>query len=485
MSDARKIIHNTLIQSVAKVINTLLAVIAFGMMTRYLGTSGFGAFTAITAFLQFAGIIADMGLSLIAIQMMTEQKDDKSAIFSNIITFRILTAALILSIAPLISLFFPYPPLVKIGIAAMSASYFFSSLTQLFTVPFQIQLRMHLPSFADLISRVALLGGTILCIWFNIGIFSLIALITFTNIVQLGFLWWWSRTTTPFSFRYNIAIWKNIFHRSWPIALSIIFNLVYLRADTIILSLTRSATETGLYGAAYRIIDVLASFPIMFMGITLSRFADAWEQKDQERFGRYFQKSFDAMLLVATPLIVGAWFCADDIMALIAGEDFRAAGITLRILTGAASFVFFGSLFGHLINVINRQRVMMWGYAGIAIIGLTGYWVLIPRFGALAASWMTLGTEVLIAIIGGTIVMRTTKAFPLPRTAPKVLLATLCMGLFLWGMSFLPSSIILGALSVPIVLFSLCGATIIYGGACWSLGLIPKEVLRRNSGDNY
>lgn len=479
MSDARKIIHNTLIQSVAKVINTLLAVIAFGMMTRYLGAAGFGSFTAITAFLQFAGIIADMGLSLIAIQMMTEQKDDKGATFSNIVTFRIITAAIILGIAPCVSIFFPYPPIVKIGIAAMAASYFFSSITQLFTVPFQIKLKMHLPSLADLISRVVLLAGTMLCIWLDAGIFSLIALITLTNIVQLGFLWWWSRTIAPLSLQYNRAIWKKIFHRSWPIALSIVFNLVYLRADTIILSLTRSATETGLYGAAYRIIDVLASFPIMFMGITLSRFADAWEQKDKERFGRYFQKSFDAMLLVATPLTVGAWFLADDIMALIAGEDFRGAGTTLRILTGAASFVFLGSLFAHLVNVINKQRVMMWGYAAIAVVGLAGYWVLIPRFGPLAAAWMTLGTEAIIAIIAGTIVIRTTKNPVIPRTMPKIALATLCMGVFLWGMGHPPVYAALKILSIPTVIFSLCGANIIYGTACWYLGLIPKETFLR------
>lgn len=44
---------------------------------------------------------------------------------------------------------------------------------------------------------------------------------------------------------------------------------MYLKTDTLILSLIKSPEEVGLYGAAYRIIDVPTTLPYMFAGIIL------------------------------------------------------------------------------------------------------------------------------------------------------------------------------------------------------------------------
>ena len=64
MSYTRKIAHNTIIQIIGKGISTVIGVIVIAMLTRYLGQSGFGQYTTIMAFLQFFGVLVDMGLYL-------------------------------------------------------------------------------------------------------------------------------------------------------------------------------------------------------------------------------------------------------------------------------------------------------------------------------------------------------------------------------------------------------------------------------------
>ena len=65
MSLSRQIAHNTILQSVGKIIATILGVIAFSLMTRYLDTAGFGAYTTIASFLQFFGIMAGIALMVL------------------------------------------------------------------------------------------------------------------------------------------------------------------------------------------------------------------------------------------------------------------------------------------------------------------------------------------------------------------------------------------------------------------------------------
>lgn len=71
------------------------------------------------------------------------------------------------------------------------------------------------------------------------------------------------------SFIFDASVWKDIIQRSWPLIITIVLNLVYLKADILILSLFKSQADVGLYGAAYRVIDVLVTIPFMIGGTIL------------------------------------------------------------------------------------------------------------------------------------------------------------------------------------------------------------------------
>ncbi|MBI4812347.1 oligosaccharide flippase family protein [Candidatus Falkowbacteria bacterium] len=64
MTLSARIAYNTIIQIAGKIISTALGLIAVAIMTRHLGTLGFGQYTTIITFLSFFGIIADLGLTL-------------------------------------------------------------------------------------------------------------------------------------------------------------------------------------------------------------------------------------------------------------------------------------------------------------------------------------------------------------------------------------------------------------------------------------
>lgn len=399
MSLTRRIAHNTIIQYTGTIIGTVFGLVTIGLMTRYLGKDGFGYYTTVMAFLQFFGILVDLGLSLTTARMLGHSKWDSEQLFANILSLRIISAIIFLGIAPFVGLLFPYPGFVKVGIAITSLSFFFMAITQIFLGYYQKHLAMQYVSIAEVGNRIFLLLAILCVMFYDWGFFGVLIIVILSNLVQLILLAIPAKKYGRIRLKIDLPIWKDIWLMTWPIAVSIALNLLYLKSDVIILSLYRTPGEVGLYGAAYKVIEVLTIFPIMFAGLLLPLLSQFWQMNDRTRFQNLMQQGFDAMSLLAWPIIVGTIFVASDVMVLIAGEEFRDAGIILQLLIFASALIFFKAVFAHAIVALNKQKQTIWVYAVTAVLGLIGYFLLIPTYGPLAAAGMTVATEAIVAML--------------------------------------------------------------------------------------
>lgn len=412
MSLSRKIAHNTIIQFAGKIIGTVFGLLTIGFITRYLGKDGFGYYITIMGFLQFFGILVDFGLSLTTARMLGHSRWNEDQLFANILSMRVISATIFLGIAPLVVIFFPYPGFVKAGIALSTLSFFFMSLTQIFLGFYQKHLSLQYVSYAEVGNRIFLLAAILLSIWFNWGLFAILISVILSNAVQLLMLYFPAKKYGRIYFAIHLPIWKDIWAKTWPIAVSIALNLLYLKTDIIFLSLMRPAEEVGLYGASFKVIEVLVTFPILFAGLLLPLLSHYWQTNDKARFKKLVQQGFDAMSILAWPLMIGTLFVADDIMALIAGEAFRESGLILQLLIWSCGFIFFNAVFAHAIVALNKQKETIWAYAITAAVGLAGYYLFIPQYGPMGAAAITVVTEGMVAILIFILYLRFSKMYP-------------------------------------------------------------------------
>lgn len=434
MTLTRSIAWNTLLQIAGRTAGTILGLFSVAILTRYLGTAGYGAFTTVTGFLQFFGILVDLGLTLTAVQMIAEPAADERRIMGNIITVRLISAVIFFGLAPIIVLFFPYPPEVKLGVAVGSLAFLGMTQSQVLVGVFQKYLRMGRAAIAEVLGRAVLLGGVALVAYAGGGLIGMLWALVAGNAVQLALAFFFAQRLVPFRFAFERSVIRDVLRRSWPIGLSIAFNLIYLKGDVVILSIFRGQAEVGLYGAAYKVLDVVTVIPMMFMGLVLPLLVQAWRALDHEGFRRRLQKAFDFSMLLALPLAGGAVVLGRDIMTLIAGQEFRTSGDLLAVLILAALAVFFSGLYGHTIVAIGKQRRAIWGYGIDAALALTAYLIFIPRFGAPAAAWVTVFSEIFIALYTFVFVTRVTGMLPSVGTGAKALVATGLMMLILWAL---------------------------------------------------
>lgn len=459
MSATRSVAKNTVIQIIGKGISTALGIAVIALVTRTLLPEGFGQYTKVITFLSFFGIVADLGLTLITAQMISEKGADENKIVSSILSFRIVSAFILFSLAPFVALLTPYTASVKWGIAIAAWSFFFVSVTQTMVGIFQKHLVMHFPMIAENLGRLALLGVTAYAVWSGKNLLWFLGAVVIGNIVNFIVVQHYARRYVQLRLAWDRAIIREMWRRSLPIAISIIFNLIYLKADMLILSFVRPDVDIGLYGAAYRVIDILMMVPVMLMGLILPIASAAWSAHDGERVRRVIQKTFDAFILYSVPVVCGGWLIARALMTLIAGAGFAAADKPLRILLLAFFCATISTLFGHFIVALQRQRGVVWVYATDAVLSLAAYLIFIPTFGMVAAAWSTVGSELYAAIVLGIIVFRTVHLRLNLKVAWHVMFATAVM---------CGAVLILGSYSASVVVVIVAAAAVYVG----TLGLL-------------
>lgn len=466
MSLFRTIARNTLSQATGRIISTILAVFIIALMTRYLGTERFGNFTTIIAFLQFFGIIIDFGVIIVTIQMMSEKEYSREKLLGNLFSFRILSAIIILALAPIVVLFFPYPQVVKNGVLFTIIYFFFIALNQVMIGFLQQSYHAGKIAIAEVLGRLGFFAGVFFTILFDWGLSGVLFAITLGSFLNffINFIFVFKMARCKLIWENEII--KKIISKSWPLAAGIILNLIYLKADTLILAIYRSQEEVGWYGAPYRILEILMSFPAMFLLLLLPTLSESWREKHLSMFHKTMQHAFDAITLITLPMVFGVIILSKDIMILIAGEAFAPSGELLSIIIIATGILFIGQLSGHAIVAINKQKETLWVYALGAILGLLFYFLLIPTFGSLGAAWGTVLIEGVVNTILFLLLWKHTGYIPQLGTTFRALFASLVMALILF---FIPS--------VHVVLSVLIGGCV-YGMVLYLLGGIRKEMLR-------
>ncbi|MFH1536437.1 MAG: flippase [Patescibacteria group bacterium] len=450
MSLTRKIAHNTAIQAIGKIFGLALSLITAGLVLRYLGQAGYGQYSTVTAFVMIFGIIIDFGLYIILLKKISTINQDTEKLVNNIFTLRVISGVIFLGLAPIIGFFMPYPGIVKIGILITCGFYLFISLNQLLSAIFQKFMTTYWIALGEFLGKTVLLASTLIFIYLKLDLKFILLSLVLGSFINFLINFFGSRKYFKIKFSYDKKIWLEILKESWPIALSIFFTLIYFKADTIILSLFQPESEVGIYGAPYKIVEVLIYFPTMFIGLALPILTKHWQEKNLEKFKQVLQKAFDFLVISAVPMIGGTIVLAEPIMRLLGGEEFIASAPILRILIIATATIFLGTLFTYLVVALNQQKKMLIGYSFVGVSALILYLIFIPKYSYWAAASITVYSEFMILIIAYFICYKVSKCALNFQNLLKVIFATLVMMLSLY---MVPNYNIIFSILVGIVIY--------------------------------
>lgn len=457
MSLAIKIAKNTAYLALGKLIGTIIGVIAVALVLRYLSPDDYGRYTTVIAFIMLLGTITDFGLNLTTTQDISLPGVDVSRTMANVFTFRLAANLALVALLPAILLLFPYEAGVTQGIYVATILFFCLSLFQVLSSYFQKSLESWAVAASELAGKIIMLGLTIFAIWQNWPLLAIISAVVISGIGQLLILIFFTRRRIKLRLAFDWPVWSRVIKKTWPIALSVVLTTIYFKGDTIILSLARPYADVAVYGAAYKILEVLIALPILFMGLVLPHLSLSWAEKDKDRWQMIFQKSWDGLCLATLPLVAGGLVLAGPVINLIAGEGYEASVQVLQILMLATGIIFLGSIFTHAIVALNEQKAMIKFYLATAVIAVILYIKFIPLYSYYAAAMITVLAELAIALAAAYKVYSASRLKLSWIVFGKALLASLLMSLALLFMIDIPVlvAIPLGATVYLVVIIAL------------------------------
>jgi O-antigen/teichoic acid export membrane protein len=470
MSLAKKIAYNTFIQIIGKISSTLLGIFTLAIMARYLGQAGFGQYSTAIAWSSFFAIMADLGLTLVSSQMIATKQFKLKQTLGNLLSIRLVSAIFFIGLGPLIAIFMPYPEIVKNAVALSALTLFFGSLNQIIIGLFQNNLKMGKAVIAENIGRIILLIGTIWTVKNNLGLQTIMIVGAISALLNFALHLILSKKIKFFIPLWDKNIIIEIIKKSWPLGLTIFFNLLYLKSDTLMLSLLKSESEVGLYGASYKILDVLTTIPFMFCGLMLPLMVKAFEEKNFNQLKNVIQKTFDFLSIMAWPFLAGGIILSKEIMIMMAGQEFIESGAILKILLIASVAIFLGTGPSHAIIALGKQRKMIAAYIFVALSSFIGYLIFIPKFSYIGAAWVSVYSEISIALMAIIMTMYWAKIRLKADKTIKAILSAIIMYAVLWAIQDL--GLVIKIISGAIVYFS--ALYLLKGWNQNDLGLDPK-----------
>jgi len=386
---------NTFYQALGKVATSGVGFIITILLAKEYGVLGYGDFVKITTYVAFFYLLLDFGLNAIFL------KEENTENYKYLFTLRISIALIILVLSNLIAFFLPYDKsldigyssFVRLGIFVFSFSYFSQAIILSSSAIFQKNLN-YLAYFKAiaagsllnliLIAFLALNKMPLLYI-----VFSFVLSGIFTSFISVLL----AHEKKIIAFNYKYA--KKIIITALPIAVMLIFNLVYFRADTFLLSILKSTNDVGIYGLSYRFFEFLIALPL-FLSNSLYPFL----LKDKKNFRKFFilvKQYFLIFTLLGILLIIPFWFIS-PFFTLIK-DDFIFAVLPFRILLLSLPLFFITSLLQWTLIALNKQKFLMKAYLFSAIINVVLNFIFIPRGSYIASAIITGVSEFVVMLI--------------------------------------------------------------------------------------
>jgi len=395
-----------------KILRMGVGLIVSVWIARYLGPEQFGLLNFATAFVGLFGAIAGLGLHSIVVRDIVRDPDGKEATLGTAAVLQFFGGLLAYALI-LVVIFWlrPDDTLAKFLVAILGSvmvfkasevavCWFESQVLSKYTV--WVQNGTFLV-FAAI--KVVLILQNAPLLAFAWAIMAQALIVAVLMLVMLGL-----RGPRLWQLRVTLSRVKRLLADSWPLMLSGIAVVVYMKIDQIMLGQMVGDEAVGIYSAAVRISEVWYFIPMAIVASVFPAILQA-KQRSEEEYYRRLQQLYDLMVWLSIAIALPMTFLSTPIVVLLFGEAYADSGSVLAIHIWAAVFVFLGVASGKWfiaenLQVLSLQRTLMGAFANIFF----NLW-LIPFYGTIGAAVATIASYAIAAFFADLFQKETRRMF--------------------------------------------------------------------------
>lgn len=373
-----------------KILRMGMGLLVIGWVARYLGPAQFGLMNYAIAFVALFGSIATLGLNGIVVRDLVNAPESANATLGTAFMMQIFGGLLAFLLAlTAINLARPDDALAKLMVAVLGFAMVFKA-TDAVKYWFESQIKSKYTVWVEnaaFMLFAAVKVGLILThanlmafVWTAFAEGALVA------VGLLAAYAWRGGRLGHWRVQYTRA--KTLLKDSWPLILSSMAIMVYMRIDQIMLGYMLGDVAVGIYSAAVRISEVWYFIPIAIMASVFPSIIEA-RKISQIIYYQRLQKLYDLLVLVSLAVAIAATFMSSWIVDIMFGQSFIDAGPVLAIHIWAGIFVSLGLASGNWLILEGYQKDIFYRAALGAVINIVLNWILIPMYGVMGAAFST------------------------------------------------------------------------------------------------
>lgn len=182
-----------------------------------------------------------------------------------------------------------------------------------------------------------------------------------------------------------MTVAKEMIRESWPLLLSGIVFMVYLRIDQVLLGQLADAHEVGVYAAAVRVAELWFFIPTAIVSSVFPNIVRAKENNENEFYGR-LQKLYNLLAFIGYAIAIPGSLLAGVIIKLLFGAPYAAATPMLILLLWSDIFAILAVARNAYLLAMNWTWVLFWLPVAGAISNIALNYLLIPKYGGVGAA---------------------------------------------------------------------------------------------------
>lgn len=359
-------------------------------VARYMGVDNFGLYNYILAVFSVFISLSSLGMNGVVVKELVGSDEQSTILGSALLLQRIgalSTSILLIFWAVFLNqdkpndfllVFFLILPTLLIQSSNIYKYWFEYKVSSKYTVIAQ---------------NLALVVGVFLkliIIFFNFNYLYIIAVtIIEQTILTITLRWSFKKHNPKMRLKISKSVCADLFSKSWPLVLSGLSFVLYVRLDQIMIGEILGVKEVGIFSVAVKLIEVWYFLPAIVVS-TLFPALIKLRTESVEKYNQKMQLLYDLVAVVGVGIVIGTVCFADLIIKYTFGVEYIRAADQLKIYSVVCLFYFFNSVSGRWYINEGLQKVALFRNLLGLVIAVILNFLLIPRFGLTGASLSTI-----------------------------------------------------------------------------------------------
>ncbi|MFT4304765.1 MAG: flippase, partial [Candidatus Woesearchaeota archaeon] len=290
-----KIVKNINWLTFEKVFRLVIGLVVYAVMARYLGPEQFGVLNYALAFAGLFLALNTLGLDSITVRNIVNEPKKAREYLGSTLVLR-LVGSIILIVLSSIAIYFVRPDntLLLFFVIIIATGYFFKSFETI-DLWFQSEVKSKYTVFARSIAFFIVSGLKLLFVFTQQPLIAFVLMFALDSVISailLIFYYKYVEKHSIFNWKPRFQVMKELLKDSWPLILSGIAVMIYMRIDQIMIGSMLSDQAVGIYSAAVKLSETWYFLPMIITASVFPAILNA-RKKSKELYLKRIQTLYD------------------------------------------------------------------------------------------------------------------------------------------------------------------------------------------------